>query len=395
MRICYFDAFAGISGDMTVGALADSGADQRLLAETLNSLVTGAKVRFERTRRAGLAATKFVVEIADGRPQRVRHLPEILELIDRASLPEPVKQDASAIFRRLGEVEAAVHDIPLEQVHFHEVGAIDSIIDIVGAALGLHLLQIDAVYCSPVNVGRGTVRTEHGVLPVPAPATARLLENRPIYSQGPEFELTTPTGAAIVSTLARAFGPLPAVTLRAVGYGAGDQEFPGFPNVLRVLVGELSMAKEATEVAVIEANIDDASPQLLAHAVDQLLSSGALDASLTPLVMKKGRPGVLLRVITRVEDSEQLAERVLQETTSLGVRIYRAERRVRPRETVEVDTPYGKARVKVASDGSFAPEYEDCRRLAIASGVPLKQILTEVSCRYWNSRKPVSSDDER
>ncbi len=380
MKICYLDAFSGISGDMTVAALADAGADTAALADALNSLGAGAVFRFEKTRRGGLTATRFHVEA--GAPSPHRHLPQILEIIDRASLPGRAKSLAQNVFRRLGEAEAAVHGIPLDKIHFHEVGAVDSIADIVGACAAFELLGVDSVYCSPVNVGSGAVATEHGRLPVPAPATAALLAGKPIYSAGPARELTTPTGAAIAVTLARAFGPLPPMKLLATGHGAGAADFPEQPNVLRVLLGESAIAAEATTVSVIEANIDDATPELLGYALERLLDAGALDVSLSPLVMKKNRPGALLRVIARLEDRETLARLVLEETTSLGVRLYPAERRVQPRRTVEVETPHGKVRVKVSASGGFAPEYEDCRKLALQSGVPLKTILAEASYAY-------------
>lgn len=380
MKICYLDAFSGISGDMTVGALADAGAGAVALTEALRSLGTGAEFRFEKTKRGSVTATKFRVE--GGETRKHRHLPQILEMIGRANLPGRAKEHAQAVFRRLGEAEAAVHGVPLEKVHFHEVGAVDSIADIAGACAGLELLGVASVYCSPVNVGSGTVKTEHGILPVPAPATAALLAGKPVYSAGPAKELTTPTGAAIAATLARDFGALPSMRILAIGYGAGDSDFPEQPNVLRVLVGETTAAREATTVSVIEANIDDASPEVLGYALERLLEVGALDVSLSPLVMKKNRPGSLLRIIARPEHREMLARMALEETTSLGVRIYSAERRVQERGTVEVETPHGKVRVKVSDSGGFAPEYEDCKKLARETGIPLKTILAEASHAY-------------
>jgi uncharacterized protein (TIGR00299 family) protein len=384
MRLCYLDAFSGVSGDMLVGALADAGADQKAMCEALEALGIGARVRFERVMRGGIAATKFHVEVQGPGPRR--HLKDILEVIAASGAPDPVKQNATKVFERLGRVEAAIHQVPLERVHFHEVGAVDSIADVVGACLGLALLGIEQVHCSPVNLGGGTVATDHGLLPVPAPATAALLEGCPVYSEGPSVELTTPTGAALVSALASAFGPLPAMKLQAVGYGAGTRELPGRPNVLRVLIGEDSRAPEATLVSVLEANVDDSTPEVLGYALERLLEAGALDATLEPLSMKKGRPGLLLRVIARPEDQERLAEVIFAETSTLGLRVYRAERRVRARRTVEVEIPEGKVRIKVSEDGRFAPEYEDCRRLAQASGKPLRDILMEATLAYWNKR---------
>lgn len=380
MKICYFDAFSGISGDMTVGALLDAGADAEAFLASLRSLATGAAYEIERTRRRGIAATKFRVRPPEG--ERHRHLSHILRLIDSAGLPERAARNAKAIFERLGAVEAAVHGVPVEKVHFHEVGAADSIADIAGACIALELLGVEEVYCSAVNVGGGTVATEHGLLPVPAPATARLLEGKPVYSSGPQKELTTPTGAAIVATLARQFGPLPPMRLIASGYGAGDADFPEQANVLRVLIGETTGAEEAVTVAILEANIDDSTPEVLGYAMERLLEAGALDVSLSPLLMKKNRPGTLLRVIARPEDRETLAGLILRETSSFGVRFLAAERRVATRSTVEVETSAGRVRVKVSDRGQFAPEYEDCRQLALATGRPLREILAEAACAY-------------
>lgn len=382
MKICYLDAFSGLSGDMLVGALASAGADEAALVEGLNSLSTGARFRFDRVMRRSIAAHKFIVDQGPEHGHHHRHLDDILGMIDASGLPGAVKRDASAIFRRLGEAEAGVHQVPLEEVHFHEVGAVDSIADIVGAALGFHLLGTDRIVCSPVNVGGGTVGTEHGVLPVPAPATAALLKDRPVYSKGPQMELTTPTGAAIATTLAASFDALPPMRILATGYGAGDRDFAEQPNVLRIIFGEATGAPESTTVAVIEANIDDASPELLGHALERLLEAGALDVTIAPLLMKKGRPGSLLSVISAPQDRERLAQLVFAETTTLGLRIYTAERRVETRRLVEVETPHGEVRVKVSDSGNFAPEFEDCRKLALSSGVPLKQILAEANSAY-------------
>jgi len=384
MKICYFDAFSGISGDMTVGSLVDAGADGHALAEVLRSLGTNAEFRFEKTKRRGISATKFHVDGGESRTHR--HLPHILKMIDQAELPDRAKENAARVFTRLGEAEAAVHGVPIEKVHFHEVGAADSIADIVGACLGLEMLGVEAVYCSPINTGSGTVNTEHGVLPVPAPATAALLAGKPVYAAGPAKELTTPTGAAIASTLALEFGPLPAMTVAATGYGAGGHDFPEQANVLRVLLGEASGATEATTVSIIEANIDDSSPEVLGYALDQLLEAGALDVSLSPLLMKKNRPGTLVRVVARPEDREALAAQLMRETSTIGLRIYAAERRVQSRRWVEVETPHGKVRVKVSESG-FAPEYEDCKKLAQASGVPLKEVLAEAAHVYLKSSR--------
>ncbi|HET9318278.1 MAG TPA: nickel pincer cofactor biosynthesis protein LarC [Bryobacteraceae bacterium] len=385
MKICYLDAFSGISGDMTVGALIDAGADSGAVILALEGLGTGAKFTVEKTKRCGITASKF--RVIGGHATGHRHLKNILELIDASALPDSVKQAASAVFQRLGEAEAKVHDISLDKVHFHEVGAVDSICDIVGACAAFDLLDLDEIHSSPVNVGSGTVKTEHGVLPVPAPATAELLVGKPVYARGPSLELTTPTGAAIAATLASEFGPLPPMQITSTGYGAGDRDFQEHANVLRVLIGETTGAEESTTVAVLEANIDDSSPQVLGYAMERLLEAGALDVTLESVLMKKNRQGTLVRVIAKPEDREALAQLMFAETSTLGLRIYSAERRVKARHTLEVETPHGKVRIKIADNGSYAPEYEDCRKLARETGVPLKQILAEANLAYQKNTR--------
>ncbi len=364
-----------------MGALLDAGAPPEALIDALKSLDMGARFEVEKTRRGGVAASKFRV-ITDGQAQAHRHLKHILGMIEKAPISDRAKHNASNVFRRLGDAEARVHGVPVEKVHFHEVGAVDSIADIVGACVALDLLDIGEVHTSAINVGSGTVHTEHGMLPVPAPATAALLEGKPIYARGPAIELTTPTGAALATTLSSGFGALPAMSIAHIGYGAGDHDFKDHANVLRVLVGERTTATEATLVSVLEANIDDSSPQVLGYALERLLDAGALDASFSPLQMKKNRPGALLRVIARPQDQERLADIVFAETSTLGLRIYSAERRVEERRVVEVETPYGKARVKVSGHGAFTPEYEDCRALALKTGTPLPKIVAAAQEAY-------------
>ncbi|MBI3695691.1 MAG: nickel pincer cofactor biosynthesis protein LarC [Acidobacteria bacterium] len=378
MRICYLDCFSGISGDMLLGALADAGADQVELARQIGRLgLEAVGVCFEKCSRGGIAATKLRVQ-APPDPQH-RHLSHIEKIIQSAGLAPRATEQSLAVFRRLGEVEAAIHQVPVEEVHFHEVGAVDSIVDIVGACVALELLGVDRIHCSPLNLGSGTVKCEHGTLPVPAPATAALVQGRPVYSRGPAVELTTPTGAAIATTLASDFGPLPPMRLQATGYGAGESEFPEHPNLLRVLLGEPSAAAEATEIWVLEANLDDMTPQVAGYVSERLLEAGALDVTLSPVYMKKDRPGFTLTVLAKPHDRERLSALLFAETTTLGIRAYPAERRVLERSWVEVETGLGRVRVKVARDGSqvrnFAPEYEDCRRLAREKGVPLKEII--------------------
>jgi uncharacterized protein (TIGR00299 family) protein len=386
MKVCYLDAFSGISGDMTVGALLDAGADAEGVIEALKSLDTGARYEVEKTHRGGMTATKFRVILpevpAGAHTHSHRHLKSILSMIDKAPISDRAKANASKVFQRLGDAEAHVHGMPVEKVHFHEVGAADSIADIVGACVAFDLLDVQNICTSAINVGSGTVKTEHGMLPVPAPATAELLIGKPIYSHGPAVELTTPTGAALATTLSSSFGPAPAMNIQSIGYGAGDHDFKEQPNVLRVLIGETSGAEEATLVSVIEANIDDSSPQVLGYALERLLEVGALDAAISPLQMKKNRPGALLHVIAKPEDQERLAQIIFAETSTLGLRIYSAERRVQQRQVVKVETPFGAVRGKVSEHGSFAPEYEDCKAIATRTGTPLRTILAASAEAY-------------
>ncbi len=391
MKICYFDAFSGISGDMTVGALADAGADTAALIGALESLGTGASFRVEKVKRRGIAATKFHVE--GGETKAHRHLPHIIRMLDGADLPGRAKDNAKAVFERLGQAEARVHNVPIEKVHFHEVGAVDSIADIAGACLGLELLGVEAVYCSPVNAGSGTVNTEHGVLPVPAPATSALLEGFPVYAAGPAKELTTPTGAALATTLAKEFGPMPPLRILCTGYGAGGYDFEEQANVLRATIGEASGARESTRVAVLEANIDDSSAEVLGYALERLMEAGALDASFSPLYMKKNRPGTLVRVISNPEDRERLAALLMRETSTLGLRMWDAERRVQARHVVKVGTRFGVAGVKVAGEGVFAPEYEDCRKLALASGAPLREVIAAASQAFLSGSQDAAGEE--
>ena len=368
-----------------MGALADAGADQDIVAASVSSLNAGATVSFEKVKRRGIAATKYNVATAETNTHR--HLSQILEMIAKADLPGRAKHTAQMVFRKLGEAEAAVHDIPVEKVHFHEVGAADSIADIVGACVAFDLLGVEVLICSPVNVGSGTVQTEHGVLPIPAPATARLLHNAPVYARGPAVELTTPTGAAVAATLASRFDVLPAMSITRTGYGAGTRDFAEHANVLRVILGEPADVSEALTVWSIEANLDDLNPQVLAYATERLLDAGALDVSVQPILMKKGRPGHLLRVLADPEDRESLAQLIFAETSTLGLRMYAAERRVQTRTSTEVLTPHGVVRIKIGGEGAYAPEYEDCRKLALDSGVALKQIIAEANAAYLNRLK--------
>jgi len=385
MKICYLDCFSGISGDMLLGALVDAGVNPDALRAEIGKLgLEGVELRFDRTLRSNISGMNLTVEVAHDHSHR--SLSKIEQIISSSRLKEVVKERAIRIFRRLGEVEAAIHDVPIEKVHFHEVGAWDSIVDIVGACIGFDLLGIEKIYCSALNLGSGMVKTAHGVMPVPAPATAALVAEVPTYSEGPEAELTTPTGAAIVTTLAERFGPMPAMRISASGYGAGDKDIQGRPNLLRVLIGEATGVAEATEVYVIEANVDDMSPQVAGYVRERLLDVGALDATFTPVFMKKDRPGFTVSVLAKAEDRERLGELLFEETTTLGLRMYRAERRVLERRWETVETPYGAVRIKIASENgkvrNFAPEYEDCRQLALERKVPLKDVMQQANYAY-------------
>ena len=358
-----------MSGDMTVGALLDAGADWSSLESALKSLNLEASFRLEKTKRKGIAASKFSVDYQE--QKKHRHLPHIEKIISAGELSEKARENALAVFRRLADAEAKSHAVPIEKVHFHEVGAVDSICDIVGACVALDLLGVEEIYASRINVGSGTVETEHGTLPVPAPATTELLRDKPIYASGPQTELTTPTGAALLATLGKSFGPLPAVKLLAQGFGAGDKDFPMQANVLRVLIGERTNASESTSVTILEANIDDSTPQVLGYAMERLLEAGALDVTLAPIFMKKNRPATLLSVITVPALADTLAAILFAETSTLGIRVLQAERRVLERSIAEV--------VKYNEHGNFAPEYDDCRRAALDKGVPLRTVISEAN----------------
>jgi uncharacterized protein (TIGR00299 family) protein len=388
MRIAYFDCFSGISGDMVLGALVDAGASLARVETELRRLpVTGWTVRAEKVRRGAVAATKVHVEAGEHHPHR--SLAEILGLIDAANFPPRIAERAQAIFRRLGEAEAKVHAIPVEQVHFHEVGAVDAIVDIAGAAVGFELLGVEWFAASALNLGGGRIEAAHGLLPVPAPATAELVRGLACYSRGVEHELVTPTGAAIVATLAGRSAPLPAMTVEAVGWGAGSAELAEQPNVLRLFVGEAAQEQAARwneSITVIEANVDDMNPQLYGYFVERAMAAGALDVYAAPVQMKKNRPGTLLTVLAEPEAAERLVELVFRETTTIGVRMHEARRRALDRELVAVQTPLGVIRVKVARVNgrveNVAPEYDDCRRIAEERGVPLKQVLAETMFYY-------------
>jgi len=396
MRRAYLDCSSGISGDMLLAALLDAGVDAHQLLKELKKMRLGFyEFRLTRAVRGNLVGTRVDIRIPAQQPPR--KLRDIEEMIGKTELAETVKEKALKIFRRLAEAEGKLHNLPPGEVHFHEVGAVDAIIDIVGACLGLELLEITELVCSPLNVGGGRVETEHGLLPVPAPATAELLKEIPLYSTGIEGELVTPTGAAIVSTLAVSFGPMPAMKVERIGYGAGEKDFPKHANVARLFVGESVEVVKAQPgaagdelVSVIEANLDDMSPQLYGYFVEQALAAGALDVTCSAVQMKKNRPGLLVTVLCAPESSDALAELLFEQTTTIGLRIYEARRKVLERDLVSVETPYGEVRVKVARhEGkvlNVAPEYEDCQRLAAEKAVPLKEVILAAQVAYAKKR---------
>jgi hypothetical protein len=386
MKILYLDCFSGISGDMILGALLDLGVPLEELRRALGSLtIDRCEVVLDRVTRGGLAAAKFtVVEHrrdqagAPANDHGHRTVAEITGLIDRSALSTGGRRKAAALFRRLAEVEASMHQVPVEQVHLHEVGALDSIVDIVGAVFAFEWLAPDRVVASPLNVGRGTVRMAHGVLPVPAPATAKLLEGVPIYSSGPEMEMVTPTGALLVTGYAREFGVLPAMRLDRIGYGAGDRDPVGQPNVLRAMLGTADAQAMVERVLVIQCEIDDMNPQIFGVVMDRLLAAGALDVYYAPIQMKKNRPGTLVTVIGRPRDRDTLAALLFRESTTIGLRYQELDRERLDRESMTVETPLGPVRIKIARQNgevvNAAPEFDDCARLARERQVPVKDV---------------------
>jgi uncharacterized protein (TIGR00299 family) protein len=421
----YFDCFSGAAGDMILGALIDAGLPLDDLRRALGRLaIDRHDVWTERVTRAGISATKLwvrgevPVEHAHGEGGHVhlhehvhrhasavvrdhrsdvaqqahahRTLPEIYRLIDGSSLSGAGKDRAKRLFARLGEAEAAIHGTPLDEVHLHEVGALDSIIDIVGTVHALEMLKIDRVVASPLNVGSGSVRSAHGVYPVPAPATLWLLQDAPIYAGPQPAELVTPTGALLVASHAAAYGPIPAMRLKKVGYGAGTRDFDDAPNVLRVLIGESDPAAPSETVAVVEAEIDDMNPQIFGVLMERLLAEGALDVFYTPIQMKKNRPGTLLTMIAAPGARERLVSTVFRETTTIGVRYREMARECLERETITVGTPFGDVRVKVARRNgevlNALPEFDDCARIARERQVPVKDVQAAAMKAFLDRR---------
>lgn len=430
-RVMYVECAAGAAGDMLLAALLDAGLPADALRAALASLGLAHELRISRVVRAGVTATR--VEVlegggAQGRDEHGHHhrhghahdhahehshahehghthehgrahghrpLSEILRLIDTSSLTSGVKGRARALFRRLGEAEAAIHGVPVETVHFHEVGAVDSIVDIVGFVFAMEWFGIDDVVASPLNVGGGTVEIAHGTFPVPAPATVRLLAGAPVYSRGPQVELVTPTGALLVSGFAKAYGPMPAMVVAQVGYGAGTRDFAEVPNVVRVFVGErtapVAEAAAGETVVQIECEIDDMNPQLFGPAMDRLFAAGALDVFLTPVQMKKGRPGTLVTVLAPEDRRQAVCETLFRHTTTIGVRFSRVSRETLDRRWVEVATSGGAVRIKVSGRGAevlnATPEFDDCLRIAEATGRPVRDVQAE-ALRVWADTAP-------
>jgi uncharacterized protein (TIGR00299 family) protein len=454
MRIAYLDCFSGISGVMFLGALLDAGVSATLLEQTVAALDVGARLEISQVMRGGMAATKVDVyshgekdlprevfweqqqssdgvhphEHADslGHAHWHVHAPavdaplahttqhghdhnrglrEIRAIIEKAGISRTAKATAVRIFEALGAAEGEIHNTTIDQVHFHEVGAVDAMVDIVCAAVGAEALKIDEWFCSPLNVGGGTVKCAHGTLPVPAPATVKLLAGAPVYSSGPQVELVTPTGAAIVKTLVTRFAAFPAMKIEKAGYGAGSREFPEHPNLLRLTIGEAASAEIAPgthdaasangistdSIAVLEANLDDLNPQVLGYAIERLLAEGALDVFSIPVQMKKNRPGALLTVLAKPEDADRLIKIVFAETSTLGVRRRDERRRVLERRWETVQTSWGPVRIKIANlngtVSNYAPEFEDCRRIASEHHVPLKTVMHEALRVYSQNGK--------
>jgi uncharacterized protein (TIGR00299 family) protein len=434
MRIAYLECFSGMSGDMFLGALVDAGVAAAVLEDTVAALGVGARLEISRVVRGGVSAAKVDVYVngekdlpreaywerqsrehehshtdhgqshshpdegsragAPALDEHGRGLTEIREIISAASISESAKKTAIAVFEVLGRAEAKIHNTSVESVHFHEVGAVDAMVDIVCAAVGAEALGVDEIICSPLNVGGGTVMCAHGAFPIPAPATMELLKGAPVYSSGLQAELVTPTGAAIVKTLASRFAGFPEMKIEKSGYGAGSRDFPGHPNVVRLTIGEAAWsalaAKTASEmIGVLEANLDDLNPQVFGYVMDRLFEEGALDAFAMPVQMKKNRPGTLLTVLCKPEDASRLTQLIFSETTTLGVRRRDEMRQTLARRWENVRTTWGDVRIKIASMNgtvtNYAPEYEDCRRIAAEHHVPLKTVIQEAARAYSNS----------
>ncbi|MHC5110365.1 MAG: nickel pincer cofactor biosynthesis protein LarC [Planctomycetota bacterium] len=389
MATAYFDCFSGAAGDMIVGALIDAGADIAALTSGLSTLgLTGYELAAVKVERHGLAATHFVVRLDESEEQPHRHLHHIVKIIQNGVLSESVTSRAIAIFRRLAEAEAAVHGTTIDKIHFHEVGAVDAILDIVGASLAMELLCIDKILCSAIPTGSGTIACAHGVMPVPAPATAELLKGVPMMASHESGELTTPTGAAILTEVSESFGVLPPMEIASIGYGAGTRQGSGLPNTVRVFVGDEEPQVGKDCITVLQTNIDDGSPEMIAFAMERLLDAGALDVYTVPIHMKKSRPGVLLSVLCTPAAAPNLERIMFEETPTFGIRRTLATRTILDRSVERLSTRFGEIGVKVGryqGVETASPEFEDCRRAALEHGVPCREVIAEARMQ-WSKR---------
>ncbi|MGA2603457.1 MAG: nickel pincer cofactor biosynthesis protein LarC [Verrucomicrobiia bacterium] len=392
MRLLYLDCFAGISGDMFLGALLELGVSENTLRTELSKLqLAGYQISSRRVVKQNISATKFdVIEEHPPSPRlrrTSRGYSDIVGMIDKSGLSSAVKERAQRVFRRIGDAEAKIHGIPLEKVHFHEIGAVDSIVDIVGGCIAVEALGVDEIQASPPRLGSGFVETAHGRFPVPAPATLELLKGIPVQSSSDPVELVTPTGAALLAEFCTKFGPMPAMSIEKIGYGAGSRDLDKAPNVLRAVLGESAEDSrrytEADSVAVIETNIDDMNPQLYGDVMERLLAAGALDVFLTPVQMKKNRPGTLLTVLCERNGVDALTELILMHTTSFGVRVHEAQRRKLAREIVTVKTKFGEIEVKIGRLGgkivARSPEFESCQQAAARFNISVKDAYNEAA----------------
>jgi pyridinium-3,5-bisthiocarboxylic acid mononucleotide nickel chelatase len=382
VKVAYFDTIGGISGDMALAALVSAGVPfDDLIAELHKLPLEGYELSARHVQRNAIDALHIDVTVVQ-QPKYHRHLRDILEIIDKSTIPEGARDRARAIFRVLAEAEARVHNSTIERIHFHEVGALDSLIDIVGVALCLDRLGIECVYSSPIRVGsNGLIQTQHGTMPTPAPATAELLRGYPVVLTGVAEELTTPTGAAIIKALSSGILRDEVLQIETIGYGAGTREFPGLPNLLRVMIGTFPEDTDTDELMMIETNIDDMNPQIAPVIVEKLLAGGANDAFLTPIIMKKGRPGIILSAIAQHDRVKSLSDLIMRETTSIGMRMYPIRRTILQRREVEIQTPFGLVKAKaVLRNGRevITPEFEECRRISEQKGIPLIEVLKKI-----------------
>lgn len=391
MEIAYFDCFSGISGDMILGSLIDLGLDIEYLKNEFKKInISGYEINAEKIKKRDISCIKVNITVKD--KQKHRSLKEINALIDKSELNPEVKKKSKDIFLKLAKAESKVHNIDIDKIHFHEIGAIDSILDIIGAVIGLDKLNLKKIYCSTIPVGRGFVKSAHGKLPIPAPATSELLKGIPTYSTKVEGELVTPTGAAIISSLTESFGEMPLIQIEKIGYGAGKSDFD-HPNLLRIFVGESLENYDTDVVNVIEVNIDDMNPEYYEVVFEKLLKNGALDVYLTNIQMKKNRPGIKLSIITPLEITNQLTDIIFNETTTFGIRIYKTHRKKLFVEKVKVKTKYGEITIKIGKTKDeiklISPEYEDCKKLAQENNVSLKEIYELAKLSYFSKKKKI------